>query len=139
MFPPGCPTLIACIETTSDTLHSSGRAQKHISSRLTPTIHFFLDALSVQSDRVQHENRKFLGSSEEVIRFKPISQMCMQSGLLFTQRILDKASGSQPIVIGLPPILVPSASSRFATMHRLIVQFFLCADHRCHTLGCCNL
>ena len=39
----------------------------------------------------------------------------------------------------LPPMLVPSASSRFATIHRLTVLFFLCADHRCDTWWCCIL
>jgi hypothetical protein len=77
-------------------------AQIYQSSRLTSGNLFFPDTLSVESDGVHYQKRKLLGSSEEVISFRHISSIRIQSGILFASLVIETSGGSQPIVmIGL--------------------------------------
>ena len=77
-------------------------AQQYVSSRFTSGNLFFPDTLSVESDGVHYQKRKLLGSSEEVINFRHISSMRIQTGILFASLVIETSGGSQPIVmIGL--------------------------------------
>ena len=77
-------------------------SKQYQSSRFTSSNLLFPDTLSVESDGVHYEKRKLLGSSEEIISFRHISSVRIQSGLFFAAITIETSGGSQPIVmIGL--------------------------------------
>ncbi|MEN6360859.1 MAG: PH domain-containing protein [Smithella sp.] len=67
-------------------------------SRLTPGNRLFPVRIEVNQNRVTRIKRRLFGSNEESIAIQKVASVNIQTGLMWSDILIDSAGGSDPIV-----------------------------------------
>jgi len=77
--------------------------ETYTSSRVTSGNFFFPDEVTLSRDGIHYTKRRIFGSNEEVISYRGIASVKVNTKILFADVVVETTGGSQPVIIrGLP-------------------------------------
>lgn len=75
----------------------------YTSSRWTSGNFCFPDTVTLSTDGIHYTKRRLFGSNEEVISYRGVASVKINSSLFFATVTIETTGGSQPVIInGLP-------------------------------------